>query len=61
MKAIQIDGERQERKIRGEGDFTTLSCGLWMGVDWDNIVIAGWMDEKKRYVSVVTCKTGLES
>ena len=33
MKAIQKDGKRQRRKICGKRDSTTLSCGLWMGVD----------------------------
>ena len=46
MKAIQKDGKRHRRKIWGKRDSTTLSCGLWMGVD--NILIVRWMDEEKK-------------
>ena len=46
MKAIQKDVKRQRRKIRGKRDSTTLSYGLWMGVD--KILIVRWMDEEKK-------------
>ena len=49
-KAIQIDGERQGRKIWGKGDSTTLSCDLWIGMDTIFIAVHQQNVENHRWI-----------